>query len=448
MQRGTDDSHATGDDAPSAGASRHSRRHVLATLGGLGLAGLAGCGSRSNGGSTPPTTTATETPAGADEVTATEAETETATQTNPTEVWVAPDGDDGAAGTEEAPLRTFDTAVNGRADPGDTVRAKPGVYRQFLTMRRGGEPGAPITITGPPDAILRPEPGAGQILRIHHSHVHLTGLTIDGLLAPERRFETLDAWAAIGIDISPYAPFKDDVPAYLTDLVIEPHRIGGAKGTLIAPTRIRDASIGGFEVTAPAGMRYDPRMPDTAEGHNRELVYMGTSPGNLDKSVYPWDGLDRTRNVRIHNIDNSAGHPHSEIVDIKVGCERLTVEYCTDRGGGAQTDDNPAGAISVKGNNCTIRWNDLGAAPYTLEFDPYYPQGDVTEWARGNEIYGNYLHDFDAAAIRFPDYGKATPDDQEFCGNRIEDGPGTYPYATAACGEDVPEGERVGHDTA
>lgn len=116
-------------------------------------------------------------------------------------------------------------------------------------MRQGGEPGAPITITGPPDAVLRPDPGAAQILRIHHSHVHLTGLSIDGLLAPERRFETLDAWAAIGVDISPCAPFKEATSDYLTDILVEPHRIGGSWETLIVPTRIRDASIGGFEVT-------------------------------------------------------------------------------------------------------------------------------------------------------------------------------------------------------
>jgi hypothetical protein len=442
------------DDDGAAGRTATCRRRVLRAAATAGVVGLAGCATDSGGNPTTSdttaaasTTTRTTTTTTESTETDTEPETETTTQSPPRDIWLAPDGDDDATGTEDDPLRTFDEAVNRRADPGDTVRAKPGVYEQFLTMRQGGEPGAPITITGPPDAVLRPSPGAAQILRIHHSHVHLTGLTIDGLLDPERKFETLDAWASMGVDISPYAAFKTETPDYLTDIVVEPHRIGGARGTLIAPTRIRNASIGGFEVTAPAGMRYDPRMPDTDEGHNRELVYIGTSPGNLDKDAYPWDGLDRTRNVRVHHIDNSAGHPHSEIVDIKVGSEQITVEYCTDRGGGAQTDDNPAGAVSVKGNNCTVRWNDLANAPYTLEFDPYYPQGDVDAWARDNEIYGNYLHDFGEAAVRFPDYGKARPEDQRvFCGNRIENGPGDYPYATGDCGSDVPTGDGVGHD--
>jgi hypothetical protein len=417
----------------------------MATVGGFG--GVAGC-LGSNDDDTPTSSTATQpdTPSRTETPTATATDSEESTETppDPTVLWVAPDGDDGAAGTEDDPLRTFDAAVNRRADPGDTIRAKPGVYRQFLTMRRGGDPGAPITITGPPEAILRPEPGAGQILRIHHSHVHLTGLTIDGVLDRERKFETLDAWAAIGVDVSPYAGFKDDWPEYLTDIVVEPHRIGGAKGTLIAPTRIRNASIGGFEVTAPAGMRYDERMPTTAEGHNRELVYIGTSPGNLDRSAYPWDGLDRTRNVRVHHIDNSAGYPHSELADIKVGSTDITVEYCTDRGGGAQTDGNPAGAVSVKGNRCTVRWNDLGEAPYTMEFDPWYPQGDASEWGQDNAIYGNHFHDFSKRAFRF--YDDTSPAEQRvFCGNRVTAGPGTYDYATGECGSDVPDGDGIGH---
>jgi hypothetical protein len=445
------------------GTDQPSRRSYLRRVAAIGtVGGLAGC--LNQGESEQPTPTATETATPTAEptataspttatptatATATPTETEEATPTptpaDPRVLWVAPDGDDDATGSEDEPLRTFDEAVNNRAKPGDTVRAKPGVYRQFLTMRQGGQPGAPITITGPPDAILRPDPGAAQILRIHHSHVHLTGLTIDGLLDPERKFDTLDAWAAIGVDISPYAGFKDETPDYLTDIVVEPHRIGGAKGTLIAPTRIRNASIGGFEVTAPAGMRYDERMPNTEEGHNRELVYIGTSPGNLDRSVYPWEGLDRTRNVRIHHIDNSAGYPHSELVDIKVGSTDIMVEYCTDRGGGAQTDNNPAGAISVKGRDCTVRWNDLAEAPYTMEFDPWYPGGDASEWGQDNAVYGNHLHDFTKAAIRFID--ETSPDEQRlFCGNTVDDGPGSYEYATSECGGDVPSGDGVGHE--
>jgi len=431
----------------TAVAATSNRRRFLGSIGAACAVSLAGCGGSEETATPADSTPSTATERGPETTTATERPTESTAAPDPSVLWVAPDGDDDAAGTADDPLRTFDTAVNDRAEPGDTIRAKPGVYRQFLTMRRGGEPGAPITITGPPDAIVRPEPGAAQILRIHHSHVHLTGLSIDGLLAPDRRFETLDAWAAIGVDISPYAAFKPATPEYLTDIVVEPHRIGGSKGTLIAPTRLRNASIGGFEVTAPAGMRYDERMPDTATGHNRELVYIGTSPGNLDKDAYPWEGLDRTRNVRVHHIDNSAGYAHSEIVDVKVGSEDITVEHCTDRGGGAQTDDNPAGAVSVKGNRCTVRWNDLAEAPHTLEFDPYYPQGDVADWGRDNLIYGNYLHDFGESAIRFPDYGKASPDEQRvFCGNRIENGSGTYPYATGSCGEEVPTERPTGHE--
>jgi hypothetical protein len=203
--------------------TRRSYLRGLVTVGAFG--GLAGCQGQDEDGQMTPTAvpTPTETPANSETPARTETPTATTTKTEtpspdegemstprePRVIWLSPDGDDDAAGTEDDPLRTFDAAVNRRAKPGDTVRAKSGVYRQFLTMRRGGEPGAPITTTGPPDAILRPEPGAGQILRIHHSHVHLTGLTIDGLLDPDRKFEALSSWAAIGVDISPYAGFNE-----------------------------------------------------------------------------------------------------------------------------------------------------------------------------------------------------------------------------------------------
>lgn len=134
-----------------------------------------------------------------------------------------------------------------------------------------------------------------------------------------------------------------------------------------------------------------------------------------------------------------------------MGCESLTVEYCTSRGAGAQTDGVPAGAISPKSVDCTIRWNDIGACPIGMEFDPYAP-GDMTdaiEWAEDNEIYGNYVHDYTEAAFKFSETRTGTPepgDQRVFCGNVVE-GPDAdaYDYATGDCGSAVPAGDGVGH---
>jgi parallel beta-helix repeat protein len=61
-------------------------------------------------------------------------------------VWhVAPGGRDGARGAPGSPLRTIQEAVD-RAEAGDTVLVAPGVYREAVTVRRSGAPGAPLRI--------------------------------------------------------------------------------------------------------------------------------------------------------------------------------------------------------------------------------------------------------------------------------------------------------------
>jgi parallel beta-helix repeat protein len=61
-------------------------------------------------------------------------------------VWnVAPGGKDGGRGGASSPLRTIQHAVE-RAEPGDVVLVAPGVYREAVTVRQSGLPGAPIRI--------------------------------------------------------------------------------------------------------------------------------------------------------------------------------------------------------------------------------------------------------------------------------------------------------------
>jgi len=62
------------------------------------------------------------------------------------EYWVAPDGDDNAAGREAAPFRTIQHAAD-LAGPGDTVWVKPGVYREEVHVTRSGRPDAHIAFS-------------------------------------------------------------------------------------------------------------------------------------------------------------------------------------------------------------------------------------------------------------------------------------------------------------
>ncbi|MDR1010738.1 MAG: right-handed parallel beta-helix repeat-containing protein, partial [Opitutaceae bacterium] len=74
---------------------------------------------------------------------------------NPTArvVYIGPDGDDSASGTQEQPRRSIQKAMDA-AQPGDTVRLLPGIYRERLTLTKGGEYAAPITLEGMDGAII------------------------------------------------------------------------------------------------------------------------------------------------------------------------------------------------------------------------------------------------------------------------------------------------------
>lgn len=419
---------------------RISRRRLLASLGtGIGVVGTAGCTTGDPG------TTATRAP----------------TSATPSgeggRIHVSPAGSGDNPGTREAPLGAIRQGLR-EAHPGDTVVLAPGDYHENLRTVRGGAPGKPITITGPPDAVWRPRrDDPGTPLEVVHSHVHVTGIAMSGLVDDSRAFESLDVYGQPVVHVSPAARHRSDryEPVdYLEGIVFEPARIGHSGSNMIFVTRLRDSTIGGFRVVGPAGVHYHPKLPGTVESHVGEVIYLGSGPDDIFSEAYPypWDGLDRTRNVRIHHIDNRAGYHHSELVDIKLGCSDVTVEYCTDRGAGEQTDGAEAGAIAAKGNDCTIRWNDIGDCPVGVEFDPYAPveQVDVRNWASDNAVYGNHIHDYSAAAFRFQaapsDWNPGPEDQRVLCGNRIEgDGTDTYSYATDGCDEEVPEGDGIGH---
>lgn len=76
---------------------------------------------------------------------------------------VATSGSDSAAGSEAAPWRTVQKALNTLA-PGQAALVHAGVYAQDLELTRAGSASAPITIRNAPgeQAILRPSSGSGD----------------------------------------------------------------------------------------------------------------------------------------------------------------------------------------------------------------------------------------------------------------------------------------------
>lgn len=66
-----------------------------------------------------------------------------------TTYYVSPNGRDQAKGNADQPLRTIGEGAS-RAQPGDIVFVREGIYRERVTPPRGGEPGRPITYRAEP----------------------------------------------------------------------------------------------------------------------------------------------------------------------------------------------------------------------------------------------------------------------------------------------------------
>lgn len=438
---------------------RVTRRRVLASLGMAGTAGIAGCSFGSSSGSptettdSPPDTDTTENGT-APQTTAKDSASET--------IHVSRDGSDDNPGTEDEPLSSIQTAVE-RVEPGQTIYVHPGEYVESVAFRDGGEPDAPVTLTGPPDAVLKPpEDWEHQAVTIGESHIQITGLTITGLYNPDEPENAESYHSGKLIDLNTFA----DEVGYIEGLVISPHRIGGAGGALINTKRIKNCEIGGFKVIGPAGANW---IFDDTEHHYGEIVYLGTASNNIVNRG-DFDDYDNTRNVRVHHIDNSEGHPHSELVDCKTGTESITIEYCTDAWG-AEKDDGleRTQIINMGGHDCTVRWNVLrGSRGHGIEINgglmrPEY--GDLDwRWSYAtpetefeerigteNSVYGNTITEYTEKAVYYQQIhrmrdsvGRADPENQRHvCGNTI-DGP-TDGSPEAACDEDLPPGEGIGH---
>lgn len=363
-------------------------------------------------------------------------------------------GSDTNPGTSASPLATIQEALD-RADPGDTVRVEPGEYREVLTVPQGGSPGSPVTLTGPPDAVVRPPRDVEQgrpILEVMRSHFHVTGLTFNGLAKAESPSNRNSYSGGVELKADPQ---RHD---YMTDLKFLPYRLGNFEGAMIATERIMNAEIGGFRVIGPAGVQY-LHTEDT--GAFAEIVYLGSGI-DVDADDYAWDTIDETRNVHVHHIDNRGGHPHSELVDTKPGTRNITIEYCSDYGGAGQYIESAG--IGVKGREIVVRWNELrngggdgiqiGAWNVTHpEEAPATIPETVIDSGRANSVYGNRMSSFRGLALKFQPNNDETdpgfmegygPDAQKtICGNEYTGQ--THGNPDRECSAAVPDGDGIGH---
>ncbi|NLJ36039.1 MAG: hypothetical protein GX358_07410 [candidate division WS1 bacterium] len=97
------------------------------------------------------------------------------------EYFLAPNGDDNAAGSREAPWASLAKA-NSALEAGDTVTLLPGEYAGTISPTRSGEPDAPVTYRASEPWGARIVPGeAGPLISLDgHQHITIQGLVIDG----------------------------------------------------------------------------------------------------------------------------------------------------------------------------------------------------------------------------------------------------------------------------
>lgn len=429
---------------------RLTRRRVLQQLGTVGVGGtVAGCqrtpSNTPNSTEPPPVSS---TPSFGQANTDDQHQTgDQATETPPTVLHV--DGQHGSPsgrGTEADPIKTVQTAID-RARPGQTVTVATGEYRlrQPLRTVRDGTADAPITLTGPPDAVIRPATDIDRmpsLFRIKNNHIHLRGLTLTGLGDPSRP-ETIAQYKVKAV-----VRVEPPTAAFLRDIVVKPDRVGHSYWGTINHKHANNVEIGEFEVIGPAGAGYV--LTDEPNSHAGEIVYLGTPPGAVVKDAAPW-GIDESHAIHVHHIDNSAGHPHSELVNTKLGTHSVLVEYCTDGGGSQNTEPYPAASVHLQSYDATVRWCDLrdgeghgihvnsgsDGALDKLD-DPPVSRETV---GTGHRIFENNVEGFGTDAIAYTGTSQAAQD--IVCGNTISGT--TQGSPTTTCPTTTPDGDGVGH---
>lgn len=437
------------------------KRRAFLTLSASGVGVLAGCSSKSD---TSPAT-ASETPL--------RTQTGAANQTpgqNPDTIFVGPNGSNTNPGTNTAPVASIQQALD-QAQPGEQISVKAGRYFETFRTKRSGEAGSPITITGPRDAVIRPPKNEldGRIFDINHNHIYLKGLTLNGLADsaqqtnPDQHVDTI-------IECRP-VEWADYAVEYLTDVKIMPRAIGNCRRAMIQHIRTNQLEVGEFEVIGPAGVQH---LYGDKSGHTGEVVYLGTAPDNLQEDWYSWDGPDESHDIHVHHIDNSAGHPHTELVDVKAGCYNVLIEYCTDGGGAGRyvlegNSETSETAFHLGGRENILRWSVVedsngqgveiaswGVAnreEFEQEKGLPYPE-ELFEHGRANSVYGNRFTNYAGLAVQYPviypDDGESYiaegygPDEQmRVCGNVVDGA--THGTPEMACSNEVPEGDGIGH---
>ena len=258
-----------------------------------------------------------------------------------TNYWVAPSGLDTNPGTDAAPFKTLQKALN-VATAGTTINLKPGEYHEAVATKTAGTATAPITIKGPETgkdvtgrykAVLYGL--GGRVFSINHSYYTLSGFTIDGQQNIART-----AYPDVS-SLSQIRTFKDSVQdravnsklvyvgasTTLFDIVgttISDMFLNGSGGECV---RFRDRAANSLIDNSTiqwCGMLGQGNDTDQYKYHNAEGVYIGTSPKSTDQPLY---ANDTSNNIVVRNSTiNTYG---SECFEVKENAHHNRMENST-----------------------------------------------------------------------------------------------------------------------
>lgn len=311
--------------------------------------------------------------------------------------YVNPQGSDNNSGTNSsAPFKSIQKAVD-LAQPGDVITLAPGEYFQDVVTKRNGTAKAPITITGPADAVIKGD-GDARIFEVHHDYLTFNGFTLDGLAGDPN---TRDGYRDKLMYVLGAAPFDG-----VTGLKVLNMTFRNAGGECLRMRYFVQKSEIANSTFVTCGV-HDFRFK--AGGKNGEAIYIGTAPEQRGDGKNPNSAPDQSNNNWIHhNTFNTQGN---ECVDIKEASTNNMVEnnVCT-----GQKDPESAGFDS-RGSGNTFRYNtsygNVGAG--------FRLGGDAATDGTGNNIYGNTIRDNGAGGISI----QRTPQ-RAICGNTLSNNQG------------------------
>ena len=339
-------------------------------------------------------------------------------------------GADTAAGTQAAPLRTIQQAMD-RARPGTVIHLAAGIYNENVVTRVNGRPDERIVVEGPAYGIATLF-GTSHVMAIKNSYYTLRGFAIDGQEQVEDR-HPLSAWPR---RMSQIGKFKASIASLVSNdrliYVDSGSRLAGVTGTIIDHmtltgaggecVRIRDDATN--NIVENSTIRYCGMYPQVIAGkfayHNGEGVYIGTSPKSTMLPNYQDD--QSSGNIVTDDTITTYG---SECFDIKENAFRNTLSnsWCADN---TEPGKYQGSDVELRGYANTVDNDQLSTS---VGYGVKIASDTAAQDLGHNNIIGSTFSDEAAGALS--DESGAPPG--RACGNVVVAGndPGDFPEHSA-----------------